>query len=110
MITPRAKTAKVHHQSKSKEIKSEKIYKCAIYSGQHYTALCMQYQAKPVKQKLELIQKHELCYNCLGNHTSSQSYMSSNQTVSEMRFETSHDHSQGPISYIEDEPRGNHNY
>jgi len=67
-VTPQAKIAKVHHQIKSIEIKREKIYKCAICSGQHYTALCSQYQTKPVRQKLELIQKHKLCYNCLGNH------------------------------------------
>jgi len=70
-LIPSSKAAKVHHQSKSKEITSEKLYKCAICSGQHYTALCTQYQAKPVKWKLELIQKHKLCYNCLGHHRSS---------------------------------------
>jgi len=52
-------------------MKREKTYKCTICSGQHYTALCSQYQAKPVKRKLELIQKHKLCYNCLGTHKSS---------------------------------------
>jgi len=66
-----SKPAKVHHQSKFKGTKSEKIYKCGICAGQHYTALCAQYQLKPVKRKLELIQKHKLCYNCLGNHKSS---------------------------------------
>jgi len=70
-FNPRAKTAKVHHQSKSQEAKGAKIYKCSICSGQHYTALCTQYHTKALKQKLELIQKHKLCYNCLGTHKSS---------------------------------------
>jgi len=70
-VTSRAKTAMVHQQSKSNEIRSDKIYKCSICSGQHYTAVCEQYQATSLKQKLELIQRHKLCYNCLGNHKSS---------------------------------------
>jgi len=70
-FTPRAKTAKVHHQSKSQEATGAKVYKCSICSGQHYTALCTQYYTKSLKQKLELIQKHKLCYNCLGTHKSS---------------------------------------
>jgi len=67
-LTPNPKTAKVHYQGKSKESMNSKINKCSICSGQHYVALCTQYQNKPLKQKLELIQKHKLCYNCLGNH------------------------------------------
>jgi len=66
-VTQHPKAAKVH-QVKSKTQRPEKVYKCAICTGQHYTALCAQYQTKPVKRKLELIQKHKLCYNCLGNH------------------------------------------
>jgi len=31
----------------------------------------MQYQSKSLKQKLDLIRKHQFCYNCLGNHKSS---------------------------------------
>jgi len=71
MVTPWIKTAKVHHQSTAKESTSGQVYKCSICSGPHYTALCSQYQDKSVKQKRELIQKHKLCYNCLGQHISS---------------------------------------
>jgi len=70
-LTQHPKAAKVHHHSNSKGTKSEKVHKCGICTGQHYTASCAQYQLKPVKRKLELIQKHKLCYNCLGNHRSS---------------------------------------
>lgn len=42
--------------------------KCAICSGEHYTAKCPEYIDKVVKDKVELIKKHRLCFNCLRAH------------------------------------------
>ncbi|XP_067209115.1 uncharacterized protein [Linepithema humile] len=37
----------------------------------HYAANCPQYTSKSVQQRVALIQKHKLCYNCLGPHRAS---------------------------------------
>lgn len=33
---------------------------------------CLQYKNKTVQQRIELIKKYKLCYNCLGPHRSNQ--------------------------------------
>lgn len=62
--------AKAHYQGKNKGT-SERTVSCSICKSNHITAHCPQYTSKPVQQRLELITKHRLCYNCLGPHRSS---------------------------------------
>ncbi|XP_012235058.1 uncharacterized protein [Linepithema humile] len=59
---------KAHYQGKNKENIPNKNYKCLICSGNHHTSICSQYSSKSRAQKLALIAKHKLCYNCLGPH------------------------------------------
>lgn len=44
------------------------VNKCTICSLDHYTAKCPKYRNKSVKDKMELIKKHKLCFNCLLQH------------------------------------------
>jgi len=37
----------------------------------HYIAHCPQYISKSVQQRIAIINKHKLCYNCLGSHKAS---------------------------------------
>lgn len=59
---------KSHYQGKSVENKTNAVFTCSICSANHYTANCSQYKSKSVLQRLALISKHKLCYNCLGLH------------------------------------------
>lgn len=61
--------AKSHFQGKDNN--SSKPNSCTICSSNHYTAKCPQYSSKTVQQRLAIIKKHHLCYNCLGSHRSS---------------------------------------
>lgn len=43
---------------------------CHICKQNHFVMNCSQYTNRTVQQKLALIRKHKLCYNCLGLHQS----------------------------------------
>ncbi|XP_011859112.1 PREDICTED: uncharacterized protein LOC105556623 [Vollenhovia emeryi] len=64
-------SAKSHFQGRSKDSKAAKVNTCTICSSKHYIAQCPQYGSKTVPQRLAIITKHKLCYNCLGPHRSS---------------------------------------
>ncbi|XP_036140471.1 uncharacterized protein LOC118644862 [Monomorium pharaonis] len=65
-----------HHQSsvkssfhgKSKNNLDANVKSCGICSGNHYMLHCPQYANKTVQQRIILIKKHQLCFNCLGLH------------------------------------------
>ncbi|XP_012524163.1 uncharacterized protein LOC105829678 [Monomorium pharaonis] len=59
---------KSHFQGKEKEVPNNTSYTCSICSEQHHTAACSQFSSKTRNQKLALISKHQLCFNCLGLH------------------------------------------
>lgn len=58
---------KSHYQGKSKS-SSNISTSYTICSSDHYVTSCPQYGPKTVQQRLELVAKHKLCYNCLGKH------------------------------------------
>ncbi|XP_071582286.1 uncharacterized protein, partial [Temnothorax nylanderi] len=60
-----------HFQGKSKNDKSGKSNTCVICSEKHYVAYCPQYTSKTVPQRMAIISKHKLCFNCLGLHRAS---------------------------------------
>lgn len=65
--------AKSHYQRKTKDSNpssSSSSYsrRCSICSEKHYTSACPQYISKTIPQRLAIIQKSKLCYNCLGPH------------------------------------------
>lgn len=62
---------KSHFQGKAKESNSSKVNSCIICSANHYVAKCPQYISKTIQQRLAIITKHQLCYNCLGSHRAS---------------------------------------
>lgn len=64
-------SAKSHFESKIKDNTSHKTNDCSICSSNHYVANCPQHTSKSVQQRLALITKHKLCFNCLGPHRSS---------------------------------------
>jgi len=59
---------RVHYQGTSNLTSSSKEYSCVICMSNHYIAACPQYNSKSVQQRLALINKHKLCYNCLESH------------------------------------------
>lgn len=60
---------KALYQGRGKENNSNNNnYTCSICSGKHHTAACSQFSSKTRNQKLALINKHKLCFNCLGLH------------------------------------------
>lgn len=59
---------KSHFQGKIMDNNSTKASSCSICASNHYTAHCPQYCSKPVSQRLAIINRHRLCYNCLGPH------------------------------------------
>ena len=59
---------KSFYQGKSNETAITKVTVCPLCSSKHYIATCPQYTTKTIQQKLALIAKHKLCYNCLGSH------------------------------------------
>ncbi|XP_067205334.1 uncharacterized protein [Linepithema humile] len=61
-------TAKSHFSGKAKVNHSNKMSSCHLCSSNHYIANCPQYSSKTVEQRLAIITKNKLCYNCLGNH------------------------------------------
>jgi len=61
---------KVHHHGQAIRQQSQRLFTCSICSSTHHTASCPQYGTKSVQQRLALIDKHKLCYNCLGQHKS----------------------------------------
>lgn len=61
-------TAKSHFQGKMKDTHSNKPSSCLLCSSHHYIANCPQYSSKTIQQRLALINKNKLCFNCLGSH------------------------------------------
>ncbi|XP_024889750.1 uncharacterized protein LOC112466093, partial [Temnothorax curvispinosus] len=61
-------TAKVNHQGNSNNTSSKYQPFCVVCKGKHYVAACPQYNPKTVEQKLAIVKKHKLCFNCLGAH------------------------------------------
>ncbi|XP_067209400.1 uncharacterized protein [Linepithema humile] len=59
---------KTHFQGKQKENKSDNTLGCNICTGKHQTAMCNEFTSKSRTQKLSLIARYRLCYNCLGSH------------------------------------------
>ncbi|XP_039306359.1 uncharacterized protein LOC120358020 [Solenopsis invicta] len=59
-------SVKSHYQGKNKTVKS-----CSFCSENHWSASCPQYVSKTVQQRVVLVQKHNLCFNCLGPHRAS---------------------------------------
>jgi len=64
-------SAKFHFQGKVKDIHSNKPSTCFLCSSNYYIANCPQYNSKSVQQRIAIINKHKLCYNCLGLHRAS---------------------------------------
>ncbi|XP_071570688.1 uncharacterized protein [Temnothorax nylanderi] len=67
-LKPQKATAKAHHQQKSGETSSSNTLGCSICKGEHYVVKCPKYVDETVAQRLALIVKHQLCYNCLRKH------------------------------------------
>lgn len=59
---------KAHYHSKSGESSALVQKQCPICTEKHYVGTCPQYFNKTSQQRIELIKKHKLCYNCLGPH------------------------------------------
>lgn len=57
---------KTHYHNKSEESGVLAQKQCLICIDKHYARACSQYFNKTSQQRLELIRKHKLCYNCLG--------------------------------------------
>ncbi|XP_071576701.1 uncharacterized protein [Temnothorax nylanderi] len=64
-------SAASHFQGKSKDNKTGKPNSCVICSEKHYIAYCPQYTSKTVQQRMAIISKNKLCFNCLGLHRAS---------------------------------------
>ncbi|XP_011883842.1 PREDICTED: uncharacterized protein LOC105570992 [Vollenhovia emeryi] len=60
-------TVKSHFQGKGKD-NTNKTVSCAICGSNHYVSSCPQYTSKTVLQRLAIINKFKLCFNCLGSH------------------------------------------
>ncbi|XP_018393242.1 PREDICTED: uncharacterized protein LOC108772245 [Cyphomyrmex costatus] len=56
---------KSHFQGKFQDESSKS---CPFCSEPHWPYHCPQYKTKPVQQRVALVRKHHLCYNCLGPH------------------------------------------
>ncbi|XP_071574144.1 uncharacterized protein [Temnothorax nylanderi] len=67
-LKPQKATAKTHYQGKSGDNSSSNTSGCSICKGKHYIVRCPKYINETTAQKLALVTKHKLCYNCLGNH------------------------------------------
>ncbi|XP_018372882.1 PREDICTED: uncharacterized protein LOC108767469 [Trachymyrmex cornetzi] len=67
-ITPLPTALKAHYQGKSKEKEGHQNLCCSLCSAKHHPSNCHQYRSKSLPQRLEIISKHKLCYNCLGTH------------------------------------------
>ncbi|XP_029169628.1 uncharacterized protein LOC114939494 [Nylanderia fulva] len=61
-------TIKTHYQGRTKDSNANNINSCSICSAKHYTTSCPQYINKTIQQRLAIVSKHKLCYNCLGHH------------------------------------------
>ncbi|XP_011883957.1 PREDICTED: uncharacterized protein LOC105571095 [Vollenhovia emeryi] len=61
---------KAHFQGKSKD-QAGKKFSCSLCKANHYILLCPQYSSRTVQQRLAIINKHKLCFNCLGSHRAS---------------------------------------
>lgn len=62
------KSSRSCYHGKSKESKSIDTANCIVCTEKHYTTACPQYSTKTRNQKLAIINKHRLCFNCLGPH------------------------------------------
>ncbi|XP_011879680.1 PREDICTED: uncharacterized protein LOC105568544, partial [Vollenhovia emeryi] len=65
---PRQIPVKAHFQGKLKDQPAFNSKTCGICSENHHPSKCSQYESKTVPQRIALIVKHKLCYNCLGPH------------------------------------------
>ncbi|XP_024873274.1 uncharacterized protein LOC112455532 [Temnothorax curvispinosus] len=61
-------TAKTHYQGTSGDNASSNTSVCPICKEKHFIVKCPKYINETIAQKLALIAKHKLCYNCLGKH------------------------------------------
>ncbi|XP_071653461.1 uncharacterized protein [Temnothorax longispinosus] len=57
-------TAKTNYQGQSENDTTS----CSICKEKHYIVRCPKYINETTDQKLALVNKHKLCYNCLGKH------------------------------------------
>ncbi|KMQ84755.1 gag-pol polyprotein precursor, partial [Lasius niger] len=64
-------SVKSHFQGKANENNPSNSNSCKICSANHYVTKCPQYNSKTIQQRLAIIAKHHLCYNCLGSHRAS---------------------------------------
>ena len=63
---------KSHYHGKSNESTYVNTKTCPICKEHHYILVCPSYSNKSVQQRIAIIKKHKLCYNCLGHHLVSQ--------------------------------------
>ncbi|XP_076301767.1 uncharacterized protein LOC143219790 [Lasioglossum baleicum] len=61
---PATKTARINHAEK----KQQQIA-CVICSKDHYLMHCSEYKESSPEERKYIVEKHQLCRNCLGNHT-----------------------------------------
>ncbi|XP_076301510.1 uncharacterized protein LOC143219381 [Lasioglossum baleicum] len=61
---PTTKTARINHA----ERKQQQIT-CVICSKDHYLMHCSTYKESSPEDRKSIVEKHQLCRNCLGNHT-----------------------------------------
>ncbi|XP_071652994.1 uncharacterized protein [Temnothorax longispinosus] len=61
-------TAKTYYQGQSNDNSGSNKNVCPICKGKHYVMKCPKYVDETLAQKLALVTKHKLCFNCLGNH------------------------------------------
>ncbi|XP_071644508.1 uncharacterized protein [Temnothorax longispinosus] len=69
-LKPQMATAKTHYQGTSNDKASSNTSSntCPICKVKHYVMKCPKYIDETIAQKLALIAKHKLCFNCLGSH------------------------------------------
>lgn len=66
---PKQQTAlKANFQGQPKDANSATSFSCIIRSSKHFVSACPQYTGKTIQQRLSIITKNKLCYNCLGPH------------------------------------------
>ncbi|XP_011879631.1 PREDICTED: uncharacterized protein LOC105568515 [Vollenhovia emeryi] len=59
---------KAHYNGKSRDVAPHNSKACLLCSDNHYIASCPQYVTKSTPQRIELVKRKKLCYNCLGTH------------------------------------------
>ncbi|XP_018375251.1 PREDICTED: uncharacterized protein LOC108769020 [Trachymyrmex cornetzi] len=64
-LQPNQSTIKAHFQGKFKD---ESSSSCPFCSESHWPYHCPQYKSKTLPQRVALVKRHRLCYNCFGPH------------------------------------------